>query len=64
MATVQAPDPLHAPLQPLKTLPETAVGVSVTEVPLAIDAAQVLPHSIPPTLLLTDPEPVSWTVKV
>jgi len=32
--TVQAPVPLHAPLQPVKLDPEAAVAVSVTDVPL------------------------------
>ena len=34
MFTVQAPAPEHGPLQPLKTLPESTVAVSVTLVPL------------------------------
>ena len=35
MLTVQAPVPVHAPVQPLKVEPAAGVAVSVTTVPLA-----------------------------
>jgi hypothetical protein len=59
IATVQAPVPLHPlPLQPLKTEPAAAVALSVTQVPLAYDCEQSVPHVIPPGSLVTLPLPV------
>jgi hypothetical protein len=58
MATVQAPVPLHAPLQPVKAEPASGVAVRVTAVPEAYDAEQVGPQSIPAEELVTVPVPV------
>ena len=62
MVTVQAPLPLHAPPHPAKLAPTAAVGVSVTGVPAAKLAAQVVPQLIPAGALDTEPGPVSTTV--
>jgi hypothetical protein len=51
-------EPLQAPLQPAKVEPLAAVAVSVTLVPVATDAVQVLPQSRPPVLEDTVPWPV------
>ncbi|HZU42556.1 MAG TPA: hypothetical protein VE994_07795 [Terriglobales bacterium] len=64
IATVQAPLPLHAPLQPAKTDPALAVAVSVTVVPLLKVALQVLPQEIPAGLLVTVPVPLPPGVTV
>jgi hypothetical protein len=56
--TVQAPVPVHAPLQPAKLAPLPAAAVSVTEVPLAKLALQVLPQLMPPVLDVTVPVPL------
>jgi hypothetical protein len=60
-STVQGPDELvHAPLQPVKTLPIAASAVSVTveTVRLLKAALQVEGQSIPVGLLVTVPEPL------
>lgn len=49
--------PRQAPLQPLNDDPEAGAAVSVTTVPLANEAEQVEPHSIPGGLLVTVPAP-------
>lgn len=59
MVSVQVLEvPLQAPLQPAKLLPPEAAAVSVTLVPEEILAEQVLPQEMPPTLLVTVPDPV------
>ena len=50
--------PVHAPLQPAKVEPEAAAAVSVTEVPLAKLAVQLLPQLMPVGLDVTVPVPV------
>lgn len=59
MATVQVPVVLvQAPLQPEKTLPESALAVRVTDVPLVIEALHVAPQFIPAGDDVTVPVPV------
>lgn len=55
-------EPLHAPPQPVKVLPDAAVAVRVTLAPDDKLAEQVLPQEIPPTLLVTVPVPVPLLV--
>jgi hypothetical protein len=65
MVSVQVVEvPLQAPLHPVKELPLVAAAVSVTLVPEAMLAEQVLPQEIPPVLLVTVPEPVPAGVTV
>jgi hypothetical protein len=61
-ATVQAPVPLHAPLQPVKLYSAAGVAVRLTRVPLAKLALQVLPQLIPLGLLVTVPLPAVVTL--
>ena len=56
--TVQAPVPVHAPLQPANVEPLAAAAVSVTEVPLAKFALQVAPQLMPAGDEVTVPVPV------
>ena len=60
----QEPLPLQAPPQPANTEPLAGAAVSVTRMPLANDAEQVAPQSIPARLLVTVPvpEPARFTV--
>ena len=58
MVTSHVPDPAHAPDQPAKPLPVTAVAVSVTRAPLAKFAVQVLPQDMPAGADVTVPVPV------
>src|SRR5260370_37569998 len=56
--TVQAPVPEQPPpLQPLKVEPVAGVAVSVTAVPPAKGAGQVVPQGIPAGVLGTGPGP-------
>ena len=57
MATVQLPDPWHAPDQPTKILPVAAVARSVTDAPLLKLAVQVPGQLMPLGLLVMVPEP-------
>jgi hypothetical protein len=58
IVTVQALVPVHAPPQPANVEPPAAAAVSVTDVPLAYGALQLLPQSIPPGADETVPLPV------
>jgi len=58
IVTVQAPVPEQSPDQPVKVEPADGVGVSVTDVPSAMDALQVAPQLIPPTFEVTVPVPL------
>ena len=62
--TEQAPVPVHAPDQPVKTWPARADCVSVTVVPLAIEAEQVPGQEMPPVLEVTVPPPPTATDSV
>lgn len=62
--TVHFPDPEHAPDQLEKESDAAGVAVSVTDVPAAKDALQVLAQLMPAGLLLMVPEPVGETVRV
>ena len=65
IVTTQLPVPLHPPpLQPANVLPLFGVAVSVTCVPLAKFAEQVLGQVIPAGELLTLPVPVPASVTV
>ena len=64
IVTVHLPVPVHAPLHPLNTDPEAAEAVSVTTVPLAKFALQVVPQLIPEGVLATVPLPVPALVTV
>ena len=55
--TMHAPAPVHAPLQPVKVAPAAGVAVSVTAVPAANDAEQVVPQLMPAGALVTVPGP-------
>jgi hypothetical protein len=55
---VQAPVPVHAPLQPANVEPLAATAVSVTDVPLAKFALQVAPQSTPAGDEVTVPAPL------
>ncbi|PUE47816.1 hypothetical protein B9Z49_09925 [Limnohabitans sp. 2KL-51] len=57
MATVQLPDPWHAPDQPTKILPVAAVARSVTDAPLLKLAVQVPGQLMPLGLLVMVPDP-------
>ena len=56
--TVQAPVPVHAPLQPEKVEPPAAAAVSVTDAPLVKFALQVDPQLMPDGDEVTVPLPV------
>jgi hypothetical protein len=58
METVQAPLPLHAPLQPAKTEFAMGTAVRVTLALMLYDSEQSAPQSIPAGLLETIPVPV------
>jgi hypothetical protein len=64
MVTVQAPVPLHAPLQPVKAAPEAAVAVRVTVAPLGKLVLHVLPQAIPLGEEATMPLPLPAFVTV
>jgi hypothetical protein len=55
--TVQAPVPVHAPLQPEKMEPISGDGVSVTLVPLGKLSRQSRPQTMPAGVEVTEPEP-------
>ena len=63
-ARVHVDVPLQAPDQPANVEPDAAVAVSLTDVPLANLALQVVPQLMPDGLLVTVPVPVPalWTV--
>src|SRR5450755_2440839 len=65
IVTLQAPVPVHAPLQPAKVEPEPTAWVRVTTVPLLKFVLQVPGQLMPTGLLVTVPVPVpaSLTVK-
>ena len=56
--------PVHAPDQPANTQPEAAACVSVTAVPLAIDAEHVPGHEMPPVSDVTVPPPLVEALSV
>jgi hypothetical protein len=62
IGTVQAPVPVHAPLQLTKTESVAALWVSATMVPAVNEAAQVAPQLIPAGALLTVPLPLPLLV--
>jgi len=62
--TVQVLVPVQAPLQPANVEPLAAAAVSVTDVPLAMFALQVLPQLMPPVFEVTVPEPLPALVTV
>jgi hypothetical protein len=65
IVTTHGPVPVHAPpLQPENALPAFGAAVSVTCVPGANDAEQVLPQLIPDGELVTVPLPEVVTVNV
>ena len=57
MATVQLPEPWHAPDHPTKILPVAAVARSVTDAPLLKLAVQVPGQLMPLGLLVMVPDP-------
>lgn len=65
---VQAPVPLHPPLQPVNTLPVSGVAVRLTAVPASRFTVQVAPQSMPLPLTVPVPAPVllaeSWYCRV
>lgn len=58
MVTVQAPVPLHAPVQPVKVLPPAGVAERVTDVLKVMEAEQVDPQLMPPGEEVTVPLPL------
>jgi len=64
IVTTQAAVPVHAPLQPAKTLPVAGVAVRVTTAPAAKLALQVVPQLTPAGDEVTVPLPDRVTVSV
>jgi hypothetical protein len=64
MVTLQAPVPVHAPLQPVKVEPVPGVAVNTTIVPVVNEAAHVAPQAMPAGALVTAPVPVPDLVTV
>jgi hypothetical protein len=64
MMTLQAPVPVHAPLQPVKVEPVPGVAVNTTIVPVVNEAAHVAPQAMPAGALVTAPVPVPDLVTV
>ena len=64
MVTLQAPVPVHAPLQPLKVESVPGVAVNATIVPVVNEAAHVEPQAMPAGVLVTAPVPVPNLVTV
>jgi hypothetical protein len=65
MVKLQAPVPEQAPFQPAKVEePLVTFCVTVTRVPELMFAVQTPGQEIPPTLVVTVPEPVPLTVTV
>ena len=64
MVTLQVDVPLQAPVQPAKVEFGAGAAVSVTAVPGAKPAAQVVPQLMPAGLLVTVPVPVPEEVTV
>jgi len=62
IVTLQAPVPVHAPLQPANVEPESGVAVRFTTVPLEKFSEQVEPQEIPEGELVTVPVPVPLLV--
>jgi hypothetical protein len=62
--TLQAPLPVHAPLQPTNVEPLEAAAISVTEVPLAKLALQIGPQFMPAGDDVAVPSPVPTFVTV
>jgi len=60
MVTLQAPAPLHAPDQPVKSELGSGWAVNETTVPWGKLAVHVPPQSIPEGALVTLPEPAPW----
>ncbi|MDH3461251.1 MAG: hypothetical protein OEM00_09825 [Burkholderiaceae bacterium] len=60
--TVQAPEPVHAPLQPSKREPIAGVAVSVTDVPLLMAALQLVVQLSPAGVDVTLPLPLPLLV--
>ncbi len=58
------PQLAQSPLQPPKVEPEAGAAVSVTDVPELYASEQSAPQFIPPSLLVTVPEPVPDLVMV
>ena len=56
--TMQLPVPVQTPLQPVKVEVASAAAVNVTDDPDEYVAEHVEPQLMPPTLLVTVPEPV------
>jgi hypothetical protein len=64
IVTVQLPVPVQAPLQPAKVEVASAAAVNVTDDTGEYVAEHVEPQLMPPTLLVTVPEPVPAFVTV
>jgi len=61
IVTMQVPVPVQSPLQPVNTRPASAVGVRLTEVPVAKLVEHVPPQSIPAGVDTSDPPPALLT---
>lgn len=61
IVTVQVPDPVHAPDQPVEALSRPDLALRVTTVPAAYCSVQSLPQRIPAGLELTIPVPETLT---
>jgi hypothetical protein len=65
MVTLQvAPLTVSQPVQPANVEPAVAAAVSVTAVPEAIEALQVVPQLMPPPVTVPEPAPVFCTLSV
>ncbi|PYV19532.1 MAG: hypothetical protein DMG21_01280 [Acidobacteria bacterium] len=58
MVTLHAPEPLHAPDQPVSSESADGLALSVTTVPWLYDSVQSPPQEIPAGLDVTSPVPV------
>jgi hypothetical protein len=64
IVSTQLPVPVQSPLQPVNTLPASAVAASVTSLSVATSTWQVAPQSMPLPVTRPLPAPLRCTVSV